>query len=54
MDESPIQNKVKYCQNFKVKMRQIYEVKVVMITRGGLAGWEKLFFVVITNCKKSA
>ena len=34
-------------------MQQIYEVKVVMLTRGGLAD-EGENFVVTTNCKKSA
>ena len=33
-------------------MQQIYEVKVVTLTRGGLADEKKL--VVTTNCKKSA
>ena len=33
-------------------MQQIYEVKVVTLTRGGLADGKKL--VVTTNCKKSA
>ena len=36
-------------------MQQIYEVKVITLTRGGLAGEKKIFFpVVTTNCKKSA
>ena len=36
-------------------MQQIYEVKVITLTRGGLAGGKKKFFsVVTTNCKKSA
>ena len=34
-------------------MQQIYEVKVVTLTRGGLAG-EKKKLAVTTNCKKSA
>ena len=34
-------------------MQQIYEVKVVTLTRGGLADEEKKL-VVTTNCKKSA
>ena len=34
-------------------MQQIYEVKVVMLTRGDLAD-EKKNLVVTTNCKKSA
>ena len=34
-------------------MQQIYEVKVVTLTRGGLAD-EKKKLVVTTNCKKSA
>ena len=34
-------------------MQQIYEVKVITLTRGGLAGGEKKL-VVTTNCKKSA
>ena len=33
-------------------MQQIYEVKVVTLTRGDLADEEKI--VVTTNCKKSA
>lgn len=33
-------------------MQQIYEVKVITLTRGGLAGG--IIFVVTTNCKKSA
>ena len=33
-------------------MQQIYEVKVITLTRGGLAG--EINFVVTTNCKKSA
>ena len=33
-------------------MQQIYEVKVVTLTRGGLADGKKS--VVTTNCKKSA
>ena len=33
-------------------MQQIYEVKVVVLTRGGLADGKK--FVVTTNRKKSA
>ena len=33
-------------------MQQIYEVKVVTLTRGGLADGEKS--AVTTNCKKSA
>ena len=33
-------------------MQQIYEVKVVTLTRGGLADGKKT--VVTTNCKKSA
>ena len=35
-------------------MQQIYEVKVITLTRGGLAGGKKFFSVVTTNCKKSA
>lgn len=35
-------------------MQQIYEVKVITLTRGGLAGGKKIFSVVTTNCKKSA
>ena len=35
-------------------MQQIYEVKVVTLTRGGLADEEKKKLVVTTNCKKSA
>ena len=35
-------------------MQQIYEVKVITLTRGGLAGGKKFFPVVTTNCKKSA
>ena len=34
-------------------MQQIYEVKVITLTRGGLAGGKKNS-VVTTNCKKSA
>ena len=34
-------------------MQQIYEVKAVTLTRGGLADEGKKL-VVITNCKKSA
>ena len=34
-------------------MQQIYEVKVVTLTRGGLAD-EGKNLVVTTNCKKSA
>lgn len=33
-------------------MQQIYEVKVITLTRGGLAGG--IISVVTTNCKKSA
>ena len=33
-------------------MQQIYEVKVVTLTRGGLADGKNI--VVTTNCKKSA
>ena len=33
-------------------MQQIYEVKVITLTRGGLAG--EIIFAVTTNCKKSA
>ena len=33
-------------------MRQIYEAKVITLTRGGLAGG--IISVVTTNCKKSA
>ena len=35
-------------------MQQIYEAKVVTLTRGGLADGEKKTSVVTTNCKKSA
>ena len=36
-------------------MQQIYEAKVVTLTRGGLADEEKKKnLVVTTNCKKSA
>ena len=35
-------------------MQQIYEAKVVTLTRGGLAGEGKKNLVVTTNCKKSA
>lgn len=35
-------------------MQQIYEVKVITLTRGGLAGGKNFFPVVTTNCKKSA
>ena len=35
-------------------MQQIYEVKVVTLTRGGLADGGKKNLVVTTNCKKSA
>ena len=34
-------------------MQQIYEVKVIALTRGGLAGGKKNS-VVTMNCKKSA
>ena len=33
-------------------MQQIYEVKVITLTRGGLA--DEIIFVVTTNCKKLA
>ena len=35
-------------------MQQIYEVKVVTLTRGDLADEEGKIPVVTTNCKKSA
>ena len=40
MNEFARQNKVRYCPSFKVYMQQIYEVKEIALTRGGLADRE--------------